>query len=146
MIIYWFVTFTDNRESASFQYLLWLNTILSARSSSTPHQESSHSPSEDGVLNFASSTLFLGLLSNNLLMQYTREMLIIKKASKRLYFLSELKRARVAKQDLVLFYTSCIRSILTYASPVFFYALPEYLKNELERIQKRALRIICPGH
>ena len=76
-----------------------------------------------------------------------------------LYFLSQLKRARVAKQDLVPsesyhlgdrlllpFYTSCIRSILTYASPVFFYALPEYLKNELERIQKRALRIICPGH
>ena len=71
---------------------------------------------------------------------------IIKKASKRLYFLSQLKRARVAKQDLVLFYTSCIRSILTYASPVFFYALPEYLKNELERIQKWALRIIFPGH
>ena len=68
--------------------------------------------------------------------------MIIKKASKRLYFLSQLKRARVAKQDLVLFYTSCIRSILTYASPVFFYALPEYLKNELERI----LRIICPGY
>ena len=70
----------------------------------------------------------------------------IKKAFKCLYFLSQLKRVRVAKQDLVLFYTSCIQSILTYASPVFFYALPEYLKNELERIQKRALRIICPGH
>ena len=71
---------------------------------------------------------------------------IIKKASKRLYFLSQLTRARAAKQDLVLFYTSCIRSILTYAFPVFFYALLEYLKNELERIQKRALRIIYPGH
>ena len=71
---------------------------------------------------------------------------IIKKASKCLYFLSQLKRVRVAKQDLVLFYTSCIQSILTYASPVFFYALPEYLKNELERIQERALRIIYPGH
>ena len=71
---------------------------------------------------------------------------ILKKASKRLYFLSQLKRARVTKQDLVLFYTSCICSILTYASPVFPYALPEYLKNELERIQKRALGIICPGH
>ena len=71
---------------------------------------------------------------------------IIKKASKHLYFVSQLKKARVAKQDLVLFYTSCIRSILTYASPVFFYALPEYLKNELEHIQKRARRIICPGH
>ena len=50
---------------------------------------------------------------------------IIKKASKK------LKRPRNAKPDLVLFYTSCISSILTYTSPVFFYALSEYLKNEL---------------
>ena len=92
------------------------------------------------------SAKLLGVtISNNLTWnEHINE--IIKKASKRLYFLSQLKRARVAKQDLVLFYTSCIRSILTYASPVIFDALPEYLKNELERIQKRALRIICPGH
>ena len=61
---------------------------------------------------------------------------IIKKVSKRLYFLSQLKRARVAKQDLVLFYTSCICSILTYTSPVFSYALPEYLKNEVQYCAK----------
>ena len=36
--------------------------------------------------------------------------------------------------------------MLTYASPVFFNALPEYLKNKVQLIQKRALRIICPGH
>ena len=97
-------------------------------------------------LGLVNSAKLLGVtISNNLTWnEHFNE--IIKKASKRLYFLSQLKRARVAKQDLVLFYTSCIRSILTYASPVFFDALPEYLKNELERIQKRALRIICPGH
>ena len=97
-------------------------------------------------LGLVNSAKLLGVtISNNLTWnEHINE--IIKKASKRLYFLSQLKRARVAKQDLVLFYTSCIRSLLTYASPVFFYALPEYLKNELERIQKRALRIICPGH
>ena len=98
-------------------------------------------------LGLVNSAKLLGVtISNNLTWnEHINE--IIKKVSKRLYFLSQLKRSRVAKQDLVLFYTSCIRSILTYASPVFFYALPEYLKNELELIQKRAyLRIICPGH
>ena len=65
--------------------------------------------------------------------------------SKRIYFLIQLKRARVPRQDLILFYTTCIRSLLTYASPVFFHALPLYLKNELERVEKRALSIICPG-
>ena len=97
-------------------------------------------------LGLVNSAKLLGVtISNNLTWnEHINE--IIKKVSKRLYFLSQLKRSRVAKQDLVLFYTSCIRSILTYASPVFFYALPEYLKIELEHIQKRALRISCPGH
>ncbi len=40
---------------------------------------------------------------------------------------------------------TCIRSILTYAIPVFFYALPKYLQNELGRLQRRALSIINPG-
>ena len=30
-------------------------------------------------------------------------------------------------------------------APVFFYALPKYLQCELERVQKRALSIICPS-
>ena len=30
-------------------------------------------------------------------------------------------------------------------APVFHYSLPAYLMQELERIQKRAMRIICPG-
>ena len=34
---------------------------------------------------------------------------------------------------------------MTYASPAFFYALPLYLKKDLENVGKRALSIICPG-
>ena len=70
---------------------------------------------------------------------------IVKKASKRLYFLVQLKRAKLPCRDLVFFYAACIRSILVYAAPVFFYALPKYLQRELERVQKRALSIICPS-
>ena len=64
----------------------------------------------------------------------------VKKASKRLYFLVQLKRARLPCRDLVVFYATCIRSILVYVAPVFFYALPmaKYLRCELsmERVQK----------
>ena len=67
---------------------------------------------------------------------------IIKKASKRLYFLSQLKRAKIHPKDLVKFYITCIRSILTYACQVFHFSLPDYLCTALEQIQKRALRII----
>lgn len=70
---------------------------------------------------------------------------IIKKASKRMYFLIQLKRANVARHELILFYTSCIRSVMTYVSPAFFYALPLYLKKDLENVEKWALSIICPG-
>ena len=34
---------------------------------------------------------------------------------------------------------------MTYASPAFFYALPLYLKKDLENVEKRALSIIRPG-
>ena len=63
---------------------------------------------------------------------------IIKKASKKLYLLVQLKRARVPHSDLVLFYKACVRSGVDYAVPVLYNALPQYLKNELVRIEKRA--------
>ena len=70
--------------------------------------------------------------------------IITSKASKRPYLLKQLKRADVAKVELVKFYCSCIRSVLEYACQLFHSALPQYLVKDIERIQKRALRIIYP--
>ena len=56
----------------------------------------------------------------------------------------QLKRARVPTSDLVRFYTCCIRSVCDYTLPVFHSPLLNYLINDLERVQKRALPIICP--
>jgi hypothetical protein len=67
---------------------------------------------------------------------------IVKKASKRMYFLRQLKRAKVPISDLVHFYCTCFRSVIEYASPVFHHALPAYLSDDLERLQKRALATI----
>ena len=39
-------------------------------------------------------------------------------------------------------WSTCIRSVVEYASPVFRYALPGYLSDDIERIKKRALLII----
>ena len=91
------------------------------------------------------SAKLLGVtISNNLTWNMHIDQ-IIKKASKRMYFLIQFKRANVARHELILFYTSCIRSVMTYASPAFFYALPLYLKKDLENVEKRALSITCPG-
>ena len=62
---------------------------------------------------------------------------IVKKASKRLYFLSQLKRAKLPPNDLIKFYVTSI-----YSCRVFHHSLPEFLNITLERIQKRALNII----
>ena len=70
---------------------------------------------------------------------------VIRKANKRMYFLILLKRARVPINDIVSFYTTCIRPVLEYCAPVFHHALPAYLSDELERVQKRALSIIFPN-
>ena len=52
--------------------------------------------------------------------------------------------AHVEKALLLRFYTSCIRSVCDYAIPVLHTSLPQYLIDDLERVQKRALSIICP--
>ena len=44
---------------------------------------------------------------------------ITKKAAYRLYFLGQLKRARVLQGDLCLFYATCVGSVIDYAAPVF---------------------------
>ena len=68
----------------------------------------------------------------------------IKKENKRLYFIVLLKRARVPLNDIVNFYCTTIRPVLEYCAPVFHHALPAYLNEDIERIQKRALSIISP--
>lgn len=69
---------------------------------------------------------------------------ITHKASKRLYLLKTLKRAGVDINSLVQFYCTCIRSLLEYACQAFHSNLPVYLSNQIERIQKRALRMLYP--
>ena len=66
---------------------------------------------------------------------------IVKKASRRLYALRQLKKC---KTDIVHIYCALILSILKYAS-AFFAGLPKYLACYLENVQKRVLSIIWPG-
>ena len=69
---------------------------------------------------------------------------IIKKAQKRLYSLSQLKRSGLGTRGLVQFFCTCIRPITEYKCPVFRDSLPAYLSSELRRVQKRAMRISFP--
>ena len=43
------------------------------------------------------------------------------------------------------FYCTTIRPVLEYGVQVFHHSLPRYLSEDIERVQKRAMSIICPG-
>ena len=87
--------------------------------------------------------LFGFTISNNLKWNAHIEN-VIKKESSRLYQLRQLKRAKGDPSQLVCFYTTCIRPVSEYACQVFHNGLPKYLSEELENIQRRALRILFP--
>ena len=69
---------------------------------------------------------------------------IVGKASKRLHILRVLKRGGAPPCDLLRVYSSLIRSILEYCCPVWHSSLPVHLSDKIEKVQKRALRIIYP--
>jgi hypothetical protein len=90
------------------------------------------------------SAKLLGLMVSNDLKWNAHIDMVCKKVATRLYFLWQLKRTKLPIHDLLLFYKTCIRPVIEYASPVFHNALPQYLLNVLERLQKHALRILYP--
>ena len=68
----------------------------------------------------------------------------VKKGSKRLYAIRALKKCGLTDRQLILVYCSIIRSVLEYASPAWA-GLTQYLSDQIESIQKRALKIIFPS-
>ena len=85
----------------------------------------------------------LGVHVSNDLTWNTHIDYLIKKTNKRLYALRILKKSGLAIDDLVKIFCALIRSILEYASPVWA-ALPEYLDNVIESVQRKALCIMLP--
>ena len=69
---------------------------------------------------------------------------IVKKGSMRLYAIHALNKCRLTDRQLILVYCSIIRSVLEYASPAWA-GLMQYLSDQIESIQKRALKIIFPS-
>ena len=96
------------------------------------------------AIEMVSNVKLLGLNISNDLKWNCHVAEISRKVSTRLYFLKQLKRAGVATKELVTFYTTCIRPIMEYACPVYHNSLPNYLSEELESLQKRAMRIVYP--
>ena len=63
------------------------------------------------------------------------------KANKRLYHLRQCRKPQLATENGLATYTSKIRPVLEYASPVWA-GLPDYLQQEIERMQARSMRVL----
>ena len=67
---------------------------------------------------------------------------MVKKATRMLYFLKQLKRAGLTSKQLFHYYTAVTRPVLESCAPVWHYALTKSQTQQLETIQKRAIQIV----
>ena len=70
---------------------------------------------------------------------------MLKKANTRLFFLKQLKRAKVSPSDIVATYLAIVRPVLEYACQVWHPGLMQEQRVSIEKSQERALRIAFPG-
>ena len=134
----------DHVSNWSAENLFQLNLEKTKELTITFHRSPEHFDpvTVDGIqIQETTSSKLLGLIINNTLTWNDHVDSLIKKAARKIYFLVQLKRARVPAEDLVAYYCACIRSSLDYACPVFHYSLPQYLQSELESVQKRPLSL-----
>ena len=87
-------------------------------------------------------TKLLGLtIQSNLKWKANTES-IVKKAYKKLWLIRRLKKLGASRNDLLDMYIKQVRCQLEYAAPVWHHAITLEEKQDLERVQKSALRII----
>ena len=97
---------------------------------------------ENCLLETVSEVKLLGITIQNNLKWDAHIKDIEKRASAKLYMLRSLVKYGLPKEDLITVFVGYIRPLLEYASPVWSGGLTQYQNERLERVQKRALRII----
>ena len=99
------------------------------------------SGSDSFVLSQVSSLCFLGVTFSNNFKWNTHFEKIIKKSSRRLFILRNLRRSHCPPHLMFQCYVAFIRSVLTYGYSSFCNA-PDYLFQKLFRFERRAFRIM----
>ena len=87
---------------------------------------------------------FLGVYIDNRLNFSLHVANVVPMRDSRLFLMRQLKSLGLNNAGLVTFYMTNVRSVLTYASPAWFSLLSDFSKNELEKVQRSATRIVLP--
>ena len=98
--------------------------------------------SDTGYIQRVTSVKLLGIHLDANFSWQTHVEAMVSKATQRLYFLKQLKRAGVAHAQLLHFYLAVIRPVLEYAAPLWNHLLTKTQSNKIEAIQRRAINII----
>ena len=99
---------------------------------------------DDKIIKRVTSTKLVGVIIQNDLKWTEQITNMISKARSRLYFLTQLKRAKAEEKDLLVFYKSIVRPHLEYSSQTWSSGITQTQSENIERVQRRALRIIYP--
>ena len=99
----------------------------------------------DRVIDTVSEAKLMGVVISSDLKWNSHVGYVYKKAAKRLYGLRVLKRNALPADVLLSVYCTYIRPIVEYSCESWHFNLPLYLSDQIENVQKRALRIIFPA-
>ena len=99
----------------------------------------------DTTLERVPSFKLLGLWIDNNLKWQSNTDYIIRKAVRRLFLLKVLKKYGASRDDMKQFFISAIRPILEYGAEVWHSGLTKAQSSSIEKVQRRALRIIYSG-
>jgi hypothetical protein len=97
---------------------------------------------ENTLLEEVSTCKLLGLTFNNQLSWQENTQNIIKRANTRMLILHKLFEFNLPIEEMINIYTLFIRSVAEYSSVVWHSSITEEESNNIERVQKIALRII----
>jgi hypothetical protein len=87
----------------------------------------------------------LGVIFRNDLSWASHVSFMLGKVSKRFFIIYQLSRVGLKPKDIVAVYCSVVRSVLEYACVVWHPGLTASESADIERVQKRVLRVIFPN-
>ena len=108
----------------------------------TDYQFSSRIEMEGEIMGFARETKLLGVLVNDRLNWDNNTVSLVRRANARMRLLHKLVQFNVPREDLLNIYVLYVRSILEQSCQVWHSSLTLENFQDLERVQKNALRII----
>ena len=97
---------------------------------------------DNDSLSRVSEVNLLGVIISEDMKWFANTRKIISKCGKKFYMLIKLKAFGASREDLLRIWTSFIRPISEYAAPLWHSSITNFEIIKLERLQKRALRII----